>query len=192
MALATNTQVKAHLSITSSTYDTLLTTLISQVAAMIAREFGVRATASDGSYDTITDEYRDSDGSMIVTTKYCPIRTLTALKYKQSDNTFLDYSGELIGDVVFNEATNEIYPLYQVAPRGRRNLKISYTCGYKSSEVPADLNLAVILLVAQLFNQRDSVGLTSQSVLGLAKTLDPKDALYVTKVFTAYKPVIVE
>ena len=192
MALVTNTQVKSHLSITSSTWDTLLTSLIAQVAASIARDFGIIATDNDNSYNTITDEIRDSDGSKIVTTKYCPIRTLTKLQYRQYDNTFVDYTAETLANVVFNPENVEIYPLYGVAPKGRRNLKISYTAGYKSTEVPADLQLAVILMVAQLFNQRDSVGLESQSVLGLTKQMDKADALYITKILTKYKPVIVE
>lgn len=188
--LATTTQIKSHLSITSTTSDTILAQLLDQVEAVIENETGIK-TVDSTTYADIDNEYRDSDGSLVITTRYKPIRTLDALKYRDTDNTYLDYTSETLANVVFDAEKNEIYPLYVVAGAGKRMLKISYTAGYKTAEVPLDLQLCAILMVCGLFNQRNTVGLTSQSILGLSLQISNEDALYVAKVLIKYKNVIV-
>ena len=189
MALCSTTHVKSHLSISSSGHDTLLAQLISQVESMIERETGIKTDAA--SYVSISNEIRDSEGTLVLKTKFKPIRTLTKIEYRETDNTWTTYADETIGNVVFHEDLNEIYPLYVMIGAGKRNIRISYTCGYKTAEVPSDLNLCAVLLVATLFNQRNSVGVANQSCLGLTQSMATEDALFVKKVLTKYKNVIV-
>ena len=57
------------------------------------------------------------------------------------------------------------------------------------NEVPADLKLCAILMVAGLLNQRNNIGFQSQSILGLSLQLLNEDFFYVKKILTKYKPI---
>jgi hypothetical protein len=170
-----------------TTYDTVLAQLVTQVTAFIDKEVGVRATAGDVSYDTITNEIVNADGTTVIKPKLQPIRTLTKIERKDQNGNWIEYTDETVGAIDFSDL--KIYTKYIVAEQGYRNLRLSYTVGYKSTEVPADLEMAVTMIIAGIFNQRNMVGFSSQSVLGMSVSMSNGDYLYVKKVLTKYKPV---
>jgi len=94
---------------------------------------------------------------------------------------------EAIGSVDFSD--DKIHTLYLVAGAGFRNLRVSYTVGYKTAETPEDLKMATIMLIAGIFNQRNMIGYDSQSVLGMNVAMSKEDYLFVKRVLIKYKSV---
>ncbi len=184
MSFSTNTLVKTHLKISGTTYDTLLTQLCAQIDAYITAETGVPTSASVVSY---TNEIVDSEGGLMIKAKHHPIAAITKIESKQSDNTWLEYTSESAGSVDFDN--ERIFPLYLVAGKGKRNIRLTYTAGYATASVPLDLQMAAILLVAHLFNTRNNVGFSSLNTLGLGQSMAKEEFFYVTKILTKYKPV---
>jgi hypothetical protein len=70
-------------------------------------------------------------------------------------------------------------------------LRLSYTVGYKTAETPEDLKLATILIIAGLFNARNTIGFSSHSILGLNVNMKDDDYHTVKKILTKYKTVMV-
>jgi len=189
MALVTTDEIKKYIfgSTTGSTYDTLLTQLITQVTALIEKETGIR-TVTD-TYGTVSNEIVSSDGTTRIKTKFKPIRTLTKIERRDANNDWEEYTDETIGDVDFSD--DKIYTLYLVAGQGFRNLRLSYTVGYKTTETPEDLKLAVILIIAGLFNARNTIGFSSHSILGLSVNMSDKDYHTAEQIIKKYKTVMV-
>lgn len=192
MAFSSSTLVKTHLKISGTTYDSLLTQLCAQVDAYITQETGVPTGAAVVTY---TNEIVDSEGCLMIKAKHHPIATITKIESKQSDNTWLEYTDETAANIDFDN--ERIYPLYLVAGKGKRNIRLTYTAGYATASVPADLQLAAIIMVAQLFNTRNALGFGSQNTLGLVQTVLTKndfigttgEHIYIKKILTKYKPV---
>jgi len=184
MPLCTTAQIKTHLGISSSIYDTVFAQLITQVDVLVEGETGVKTGAAAV---TVTGEVLNGDGSRKIRTNFWPIISITALQYRDGNGSWVDYADEAVGSVEFDK--DLIYPKYVVAGEGYRNIKVSYTCGYPTASVPTDLNLVAILLCAELFNQRNSVGFTSQNVLNLQLSLSNEDQKTVRKILTKYKRI---
>lgn len=161
MAFTTRDNVKTFLfnSTSGSTYDAVIDLLLDEVDAVITQETGVATDASD--VVTVTEEITDSleigyDGDYEIHTKYHPIASLTKIEKRDANNDWEEYTDETIGDVEFEDW--RIYPKYQIAGAGHRALRISYTAGYATADVPKDLRGAATQLVAKLFNQRQHIG----------------------------------
>jgi len=196
MALCSATEVKNHLVISGSAYDTVIGQLITQVEKIIEAETGVRAVAT--AYDSISNEINRSyggrriwGGKYVNLTKLKPVRDITAVYYRDANGDWTEYTTETAGDIEESADKNQYYTKYVVADEGEGMQKVSYTCGYKTSETPSDLKLCAILMVVGLFNQRQGVGFKSQSVLGYSMQLDDQDYLYVKKILTKYKNITV-
>ena len=189
--LTTTTLVKSHLGIAGATYDTLLASLVSMVDNYIEHRTGVKVAQTTAV--TVTEEIADARDENRIRVKFKPLLSLTKVEYKQSDNTWAEYTDEAVGDIDFDTEGNQIYPLYRVVAEGKRNLRISYTCGYlvDSATVPADLQLCATLLVASAFNRRGNEGVSSSSMEGLSQTFEDitvKDSL-VRDTLTKYSDV---
>lgn len=184
MALCTAAQIKTHLGITSSIYDTLFAQLVTQVDSLVERLTGVKTGAAAV---TITGEILNGDGSRKIRTNFWPILSVTALQYRNSNQDWSDYTDESLATIEFDK--DLIFPKYIVAGEGYRNIKLTYTCGYVTASVPVDLNLAAILLCVELFNQRNTVGFTSQNVLNLQLSLNNEDQKFVKDILTKYKRI---
>lgn len=185
MSLCTSTQIKTHLGISGSTYDSMLAQMLLQVEKIIELETGIRTVAT--SYDTVSNEINSSEGGLQLRTKLRPIQTLTKIEYRDANRDWTTYSDETIGNVEFED--DKIYTKYVVAPEGQREVRISYTVGYKTADVPLTLNLLAILMTAGLFHERGLIGYTTQSVLGLSLTLKEDEHYQVKKILTMYKRV---
>lgn len=163
--LTTLTTVKNHLNLSGTTFDTVIERLISQVDSFIEKKTGVKA----GNV-SVSNEIVHSDGGLVLNTKFKPITALDSIEYRDSDGNWNAYTHEAINDVDFHEEWSEIYTRYVVTPKGRRNIRISYNCGY--TDIPSDLELAATLIVTGLFNQRNQVGVGNQTALGLTQSIE--------------------
>lgn len=184
MALCSASQIKTHLGISSTIYDALFAQLVTQVDALVEGETGIKTA---GAAVAVTGEILNGDGTRKIRTNFWPIISITALQYRDGNGSWTDYTDESVGSIEFDK--DLIYPKYVVAGEGYRNIKVSYTCGYPTASVPSDLNLVAILLCAELFNQRNSVGFTSQNVLNLQLSLNNEDQKFVRKTLTKYKRI---
>ena len=188
MALASVSEVKQHLYGTTSpaTFDTLIGSLIDHVEARIKKEFGIVTVDAD-SYEAVTDEIIDATGRTRFYPKLRPVRAVSAVATRSADWGFTAYTGQTLSEFEVDDYI--VYTQFVILGCVSRGLKISYTCGYKDAEVPDDLKLAVILLVAHLFNQRENVGLKAQSILGVSITMDDKESLIVDRILKKYKRI---
>ena len=170
--LTSSTVVKSHLQISGTTYDTVLASLVTQVDSYIEKKTGVKVGSSAAV--TLTNEIRDSDGSLIITTKFKPIASITKIEAKDGSGNWIEYTDEVVGSIDFDTEGDRIFTKYVVNGKGKRNLRLSYTAGYistGSANVPKDLELCATLMVAGLFNQRGLTGLSSQTVLTLTQSI---------------------
>lgn len=185
MALLDHDDVKKHLygTTTPTTYDSTFDALIAQVTAMIEEETGVKAVAT--AYEAISDEIGSHDGSREIKVKFQPVRACSKVETRNSSWGWDEYTDELPANMEVEKY--RIHTQYVPAGKGKRNIRVSYTVGYKTTETPADLKLCAVLLVVQLFNQREDVGIASKSVLGLSETMSNTDYLFVKKILAKYK-----
>ncbi len=189
MSLCTSSQVKTHLGISGSTYDTLIGRLIVQVEDLITAHTGIKTFDGDGNDVTISNEIVDSEGLPRIKVKYWPVTEVTSVEKRNSAWGWDTYTDEDVANMEIDDR-NTIHTQYVVAGKAERNIRISYTCGYETDDVPEDLNLCAVLMIANLFSHRNSVGLTGQSVLGLQLGLSNEDHLFVKRTLKKYEQVI--
>jgi hypothetical protein len=192
--LTTAALMKSQLGITGSGYDTILGTIATAVDKWFEGKTGVKV--GDTAVVTITDEIVDSLGGLTIKLKFKPIVSLTSIYYLESDGTtWTEYTDEAVGDIDFDDEGDEIYTLYVVRAKGKRKLKITYTCGYISSggsaNVPADIKQAATNVGCALFNRRGNEGIKSTSIEGLSQTFEDitKADPLVRQVLTQYQSV---
>ena len=188
MALCTKEQVKIHIfgSSTLTTYDTLLDQLITQVEEKIKHETGI-VTVDSTDYLDVDDEIINSTGCTRQYSKYRPLRTLDAIYTRNSSWDWTEYTQEDHDDMELDD--DRFFSQYVIDGKGRRNIKTDYTCGYKTAEVPADLNLLTILLVVGIYNQRQSIGFDTMNVLGFNVALSSADHFLVKDLLAKYSKI---
>ncbi len=186
MALTTVADVKEHLGITSATFDALFANLVTRVDAIVEKATGVKTGALAANI-VIVDEIVDSDGTTKIRTKFHPITAVTKIEYKLANHTWAEYSQETVADV--DTEDDRIYTQQLVTAAGERNLRLNYSAGYITDDVPVDLQECAILIVATLFNVRNQIGFDNTSILGLSQTMAKEDYLYVKSILTKYKQV---
>lgn len=186
MAFTTAAKVKTHLGLSGTAHDALLTQLVAQVDALITLETNV---PTDSSTPAIADEVVSSDGSTIVQTTKHPIISIVKVERRDASNDWEDYPDETHATMDFE--TNRIYAEYVVSGKGTRKIRLNYTAGYATADVPADLSFAATLLTAEMFNQRNMVGFTEASMLGLTQKMDPGRYRTISEILQKYKLVIV-
>lgn len=175
--------VKDYLEISGTTYDTLLTSLITRVCAWI-----------EGYCDRVFDStvYTDeiySGGKKFLFLKKYPVSAITKIKYKSGSNsnptwtafTVDDY--DLIDNRKLRRAGGWAPGVNTVWPQGVNNIRVSYTAGYTT--LPSDLEQLIIELAAKKFNQRKSDGMSSEGVEGVninwTRALSPEQKLVLNK-----------
>lgn len=170
--LADLTDLKRYLGISStsmgeftdtSNFDTFLQGLLDNVESMLEGECGVEFAAGA----TITDEPHDGTGTDVVYSDH-PIDTLTSVKIGiDPDNPDSEYTAQPT-DIDFTGSrvllrggvgAGETY--YDVFPRGRKNVYISYT---SLAYAPSIAQQAVFEAVAFLYRRRGHEHVTATSV----------------------------
>lgn len=160
MALTTVANVKTKLGISSSTHDTVLTTLVEQVDTMILKWLGRNIEQS--SYT----EYPDGYSGKRIRLKQQPATAITSVRV-DALRQFTAANTLLAENVDYKLVNGMLYRLNGVWPATRENrwglladaqvpsvglIQVVYTAGY--NPVPADVTLAADMLVVKLFRLR--------------------------------------
>lgn len=160
MALTTVANVKTKLGISSSTHDTVLTSLVAQVDAMISKWLG--RNIEEAEYT----EYPDGYSSKRIRLKQQPAVEIESVRV-DALRLFTASSTLLVADVDYKLVNGMLYRLNGVWPSTRENrwglladaqvpsnglIQVVYTAGY--DPVPADVTLAADMLAVKLFRLR--------------------------------------
>lgn len=179
MALASYTfvtvdDVKSYLDETSSTWNTVIESLINQFTQYAMNYCGGRSfivTAED------VVEYFDGAGQQNLWLKHWPIVSVSDIAYASGDfnaRTWTLYSAAT--DFIVDSTLGIIRHIG--LPSGYQNIRVRYKGGYaNAAAVPNDLKLAVIKGVADEFNKRKSQGISNESVGGGSISWKAQEAL---------------
>jgi len=156
-------QIKAHLGITGTADDAVLTSYIGQIGDYLKTKIGrvIEETEIVELFDG--DNLKDE----IFLGNY-PIIEFTSLQYRSgsfSSPVWRDFSdNDYLVDP--EDGTIQIEATYS----GLKNIKATYKAGYAEvdgeSTIPQTLQLAAIKLIAKVFNKRRSDGFSSEEVAG--------------------------
>ena len=190
MSLCTKEEIKAHAGIAGTTFDSMFDQMILQVESVIEDETGVRTFDGTGNDEAVSNEIIDGVDDTVLRVKFYPVTEVTKVETRNSSFGWDEYTQESLSNMELDDR-ERIHTQYVVAGEGERNVRVSYTCGYETDDVPKDLNMCAILMVLTLFTQRNAQGLVSQDVLGLNIELSEADSLYIERTLVKYKQVTV-
>lgn len=170
--LTTKAKVKAYLGISASTYDTFIDSLITAYSAKVER-FCNR----NFERDTYT-EYFDTDfGDRKIFLRNTPVISLTSVSYKQGNfgnPTYIAYNSN---DYLLKDS--QIVSFGVILPEAEQFVKAVYVGGYlidfanedsDTHTLPFDLTQAVTELVANVYKEKDSEGVLSETTEGQSVT----------------------
>jgi hypothetical protein len=162
--LVTTANVKSFLDIQTTTWDTVIGTLVTSCSVWIENYCG--GLRFKNSLSDVT-EYYDGDpfeeGNKSIFLKNIPIVSITSVSYASgslSSPTWTAYDAST--GYVRNDKTGEL--TFYALPVGKQNIRVIYQGGYTS--IPEDLQMACLELVARIFNKRKSFGVATESVGG--------------------------
>lgn len=152
--IATIEEVKTRLSITGSGDDAVLTQVVEEIDQAIK-------TYLDRNIERLVyDEYVDTSGGLNrekYFTKDFPIEagsvtiTNNGTEWVEGTNYDVDY----VNGIIFFHTLPSI---------GFKKLRVQYSAGYESTDIPKDLKMAVINASCTLFNNRKQTGVKSESL----------------------------
>jgi len=184
MAVVTAAEVRAYIpTLTGSTDDTLLVTLVSRFDALASAVMGYPNQSSgalsieSGTYV----EYLDGPGGRELALTVKPVTAIASV-YDDPDLDYTD-SADLI--------SSDDYTLYGIEGRvildynatdtawsvGRRHIKVTYTGGYSGGTMPNAIKHAACLQVAHWYQSRAHIGRTNLSSGGQTVALKTLELL---------------
>lgn len=160
--LTTIADVKTLLSISVSTWDTLLQSLVTAASKFIAN-YCDRDFCDAGS--DVTEYYDGYDGEIkTLRLKKFPITSITAISSRIGSFTNPTwYTYDAATQYVFKPESGEVFFTFQL-PSGHQNIKVVYRGGYAVGAFPMDLVLACQKLVGKEFSKRQSQGITNERI----------------------------
>jgi len=169
-ALTSLTKVKALLNISVSTYDTLLSALVSEATDLIEGLCGGRRFLRT----TYTQEEYDVTGRKVFL-KNRPITTISAFQYRSgslSSPTWTDCPA----DSYLPDLNAGYIETFGSVPCGMRAVRVTYTAGYLIDftdewntavhTLPTDITKVCTELAGAAFNRRQAAGISSQGTEG--------------------------
>lgn len=155
--LTTVAAVKQYLPLNNTTDDLLLARLVAGASAVVRRYTGREFTSAS------RIETRDGTGATILVTREAPITAVASLTINGQAVPASPQPGAR-GYYVSDPALGVLALEARSFTRGLGNVVLTYTAG--TTPVPADVEQAVIDLVALAYRRRDRVGLTSKGMQG--------------------------
>lgn len=158
-------EVKNHIDETGTTWDTIIASLIDQCTQYAMNYCGGRCFIAPETDDT---EYFDiEEFQKKIFLRNWPIQSITKVSFRSGtpyDNpVWEDYNPAT--DYVKNDRLGILQ--FQSLPKGVQNMKVVYKGGYaNAANIPQDLKLIIIKIVAAEFNKRKSQGISSESIGG--------------------------
>jgi hypothetical protein len=200
-AFITVAQVKNHLGISGSTYDTILETYINGATDFIEKQLGGRRLLRPSTASTVY--YDGGDGyQTYLNLKNYPISSTGTITFQYNNGTISTPNW-----VDFNANDYHIYHTKGILkvpvglPEGNRNIKVVALCGYAPYTtgtggstglgsdywMPSDLILLALRMVSRIWNKRKSDGVKSESIgessITWDKEIDTEDA----RIINSYK-----
>lgn len=155
--LVTLQQVKDWLSITDSSKDAMLTTLISAASKAIQNYIG-----RDLTYSTLIDEWRDGGHRDRMMLLRAPVDTVTSVEV---DGIVIPAATSVTG-VGWRSRDDSVILVGHTFSRGKGNVRIVYSGGYQT--IPADLQQAALLTVSAFYTSKGvDQNLSSEAVPGV-------------------------
>lgn len=157
--LTTVERVKQFLPLSSSntTDDQLLARLVAAASAVVSQYCGRTFTTASHV------ETRDGTGATALVCRQAPITAVTSLTIGGQPLALSTQPGQR-GYYVSDPITGVIALEGATFTRGRGNVVLTYTAGFATT--PADVEQAVIDLIALKYRGRDRVGLVSKGIQG--------------------------
>lgn len=153
-SLATLASLKEHAQINVTTWDAMLTTLLTRVSAAIRRHVRGR-TFESANY---TEYY--NGGSDKIALRYLPVTAITSV-HEDSARTTWDASTLIASTDYTFDANSGLLLFDYTVPRGNRNVRVVYTAG--DAAVPDEVALACVIWAAHVWARSKSHGMTSES-----------------------------
>jgi hypothetical protein len=147
--------VKQFLNQTSSTDDKLLTRLITQAGELINTYLSRNILSQ-----TYTDKFDGLGGDLLAFNENFPVTAIATLTI--NDQPIPAATSALGNGYTFDE--NSVSLVGYTFTRGRKNVVITYTAGLAS--IPSELEQVCIDLVANVYKERDRIGLDSKALAG--------------------------
>lgn len=183
--LVTTANVKSFLDIQTTTWDTVIGTLVTSCSVWIENYCGgirFKNSLSDITEYHSGDPYGEGNTSIFLSN--IPIVGITSIASASgslSSPTWTNYSAAT--DYVVNTDTGEVK--FLALPVGVKNIKVVYQGGY--ANIPEDLQLACLELVARVFNKRKSYGASNESVGGASVTWEKELEVDLRKTLNRYR-----
>lgn len=183
--LVTTANVKSFLDIQTTTWDTVIGTLVTSCSVWIENYCGgirFKNSLSDITEYHSGDPYGEGNTSIFLSN--IPIVSITSIASASgslSSPTWTNYSAAT--DYVVNTDTGEVK--FLALPVGVKNIKVVYQGGY--TNIPEDLQLACLELVARVFNKRKSYGASNESVGGASVTWEKELEVDLRKTLNRYR-----
>jgi hypothetical protein len=183
--LVTTANVKSFLDIQTTTWDTVIGTLVTSCSVWIENYCG--GIRFKNSLSNVT-EYHDGDpfeeGATSIFLKNIPVVSVASIASSSgslSSPTWTNYDAS--NDYIVNNYTGEVK--FFALPVGSQNIKVVYQGGYTT--IPEDLQLACLELVARVFNKRKSYGASNESVGGASVTWEKELEVDLRKTLNRYR-----
>lgn len=175
------TTAKTYLSITTSTYDALLTMLL-ECAISFAETY-----CNNKFEATNITQYFDGDDSILDGIFYLNnIVNITDLKfYEDINGTFVLIPST---DYTLDETKGIVY-FKNAVMAGNHNYKAEFSCG--SATITADLKLAILKITGKYFNKHKSDGLQSESLDGASLNFDEFLSQDIKMILDKYKILVI-
>jgi uncharacterized phiE125 gp8 family phage protein len=171
--------VKAYLGLATSNDDVLLARLITAISGYAQQWMG-RAILS-----STYNEVRNGSGSRLMAFANYPVTAVSSLKV---DTNVIQPAADVVSPG-YRFDGRLLYVNGGCFNKGIANVEVSYTAGYAT--VPAELEQAVIELVAMRYRERDRIGHQSKSLGGETVSFIVKDFPdSVRTILTNYKKVV--
>lgn len=132
-ALTTKSRIKDRLQITSTSFDTLLDSLILAVTERIERMCNRRfmvSTWTNELYDG-ADPYGTSRQALVL--KNAPVWNIASIAFKSGLNSNPTWETQTVDEYDADMETGILY--FDTLPTGRRNIRVTYTAGYSGYSI---------------------------------------------------------
>lgn len=164
----TKEDVKQHIDINTNDYDDILDVYIDAVGAYLKNKIG-RAIEEE---TDITEYFDGDDLSDTVILENYPITDTTTFQFQYMTGTYSSPTWNDFDDDYYQVDTEKGMVLTDAMYDGRRNIKVVYSAGYASADIPDPLKLAALKLVAKAYNKKRSDGFKEESAGGASISWD--------------------
>ena len=161
--LITKEAVKKYLQYTDDENDGLIDTIIGMIEADVKAQMGGVVFDASSTYQSYTEYYDGDNTNELILSKY-PVRAVTSIHINTE-------TPRVYGSADLVDANNYVTDLdlgivrldSTIYPKGAQTVKVIYTAGWKTTDAPADLKMAILnYVVAALLEAIGGVNMIAQ------------------------------